>query len=94
MPVPDSRLSTILHAVWLLLSVALIPVVLNLIPLSALAAVLIATGYKLAKPKLFAERWTQGMTQFIPFVATVVAILLTDLLDRHHDRAARLAWRS
>ena len=76
----DSRLSTILHAVWLLLSVALIPFVLNLIPLSALAAVLIATGYKLAKPKLFIERWAQGMTQFIPFVVTVVAILLTDLL--------------
>jgi carbonic anhydrase len=76
----DSRLSTILHAVWLLASIALIPFVLNLIPLSALAAVLIATGYKLAKPKLFVERWHQGMTQFIPFVVTVVAILLTDLL--------------
>jgi carbonic anhydrase len=76
----DSRLSTVLHAVWLLLSIALIPVVLNLIPLSALAAVLIATGYKLAKPKLFTERWQQGMTQFIPFVVTVTAILLTDLL--------------
>jgi carbonic anhydrase len=76
----DSRLSTILHSIWLLLSVALIPFVLNLIPLSALAAVLIATGYKLAKPKLFVERWQQGMTQFIPFMVTVVAILLTDLL--------------
>ncbi|KAB7648529.1 SulP family inorganic anion transporter [Polymorphobacter fuscus] len=76
----QSRLSTILHSIWLLLSIALIPFVLNLIPLSALAAVLIATGYKLAKPKLFTERWKQGMTQFIPFVATVVAILLTDLL--------------
>jgi carbonic anhydrase len=76
----ESRLSTVLHAVWLLLSVALIPFVLNLIPLSALAAVLIATGYKLAKPKLFIERWGQGMTQFVPFVVTVTAILLTDLL--------------
>nr|WP_310525182.1 SulP family inorganic anion transporter [Polymorphobacter sp.] len=76
----DSRLSTILHGFWLLVSVTMIPVVLNLIPLSALAAVLIATGYKLAKPKLFAERWAQGMTQFIPFVVTVLAILFTDLL--------------
>ena len=76
----DSKLSTMLHAVWLLLSVALIPVLLNLIPLSALAAILIATGYKLAKPKLFTERWKQGLTQFVPFVATVVAILFTDLL--------------
>lgn len=76
----DSRLSTILHGVWLLLSVALIPAMLNLIPLSALAAVLIATGYKLAKPRLFTERWAQGMTQFIPFTVTIVAILFTDLL--------------
>lgn len=75
-----SRLSAVLHGVWLLLSVLLIPAILNLIPLSALAAVLIATGYKLAKPALFIERWQQGWTQFVPFVATVVAILLTDLL--------------
>ncbi|KPF72472.1 hypothetical protein IP88_09950 [alpha proteobacterium AAP81b] len=75
-----SKLSAVLHGFWLLLSVALIPAILNLIPLSALAAVLIATGYKLAKPALFVERWKQGWTQFIPFVATVVAILLTDLL--------------
>ena len=77
----DSKLSTLLHGTWLLLSVALIPAVLNLIPLSALAAVLIATGYKLAKPKLFLERWKQGWTQFVPLVATVAAILFTDLLE-------------
>ena len=76
----QSKLSTILHGAWLLLSVALIPAVLNLIPLSALAAVLIATGYKLAKPKLFVERFKQGWTQFVPFVVTIVAILFTDLL--------------
>ncbi len=75
-----SQLSTVLHATWLLASVLLIPVVLNLIPLSALAAVLIATGWKLAKPSLFIERYRQGLTQFIPFVITVVAILFTDLL--------------
>lgn len=75
-----SQLATILHAVWLLASVALIPAILNLIPLSALAAVLIATGWKLAKPSLFLERYTQGLTQFVPFLATVVAILFTDLL--------------
>ena len=76
----DSKLSTILHGVWLLLGLALVPVLLNLIPLSALAAVLIATGYKLAKPALFIQRWRQGMSQFIPFVVTVAAILFTDLL--------------
>ena len=77
----ETKLSTILHGFWLLVSVALIPAVLNLIPLSALAAVLIATGYKLTKPKLFTERYKQGWTQFIPFVVTVVAILFTDLLE-------------
>lgn len=76
----QSKLSTILHGAWLLLSVALIPAVLNLIPLSALAAVLIATGYKLCKPKLFTQRYAQGWTQFVPFVVTVTAILFTDLL--------------
>jgi len=76
----ESKLSTIMHGLWLLLSVALIPSLLNLIPLSALAAILIATGYKLTKPALFAQRYAQGWTQFVPFVATVLAILFTDLL--------------
>lgn len=76
----DSKLSTILHGIWLLLGLAIIPGILNLIPLSALAAILIATGYKLAKPALFVQRYKQGISQFIPFVITVVAILLTDLL--------------
>lgn len=76
----DSKLSTMMHGAWLLLSVALIPFVLNLIPLAALAAVLIQTGYKLAKPALFVQRFRQGWTQFTPFVATIAAILFTDLL--------------
>lgn len=76
----DSKLSTILHGTWLLLSVLLIPFLLNLIPLAALAAVLIQTGYKLTKPSLYTKRWKQGFTQFVPFVATVAAILFTDLL--------------
>ncbi len=76
----DSRLSTMLHGGWLLLAVVLVPTIINLIPLSALAAILIQTGYKLAKPSLFVARWKQGFTQFIPFVVTVAAILFTDLL--------------
>jgi len=75
-----SKMSTILHGTWLLLSVLLVPTLLNLIPLSALAAVLIQTGYKLTKPELFTKRWKQGMTQFVPFVVTIAAILFTDLL--------------
>lgn len=76
----DSKLSTMLHGFWLLLAVVLVPTVINLIPLSALAAILIQTGYKLAKPALFVARWNMGMTQFLPFVVTVGAILFTDLL--------------
>lgn len=76
----DGKLSTIVHGFWLLLMVVLIPTIINLIPLSALAAILIQTGYKLAKPSLFIARWKQGYTQFIPFFVTVVAILFTDLL--------------
>lgn len=76
----QSKMSTMLHGAWLLLSVALIPILLNMIPLAALAAVLIATGYKLTKPKLFADRYKQGWSQFVPFVVTIAAILFTDLL--------------
>jgi carbonic anhydrase len=75
-----SKMSTIMHGGWLLLSVLLIPSLLNLIPLSALAAVLIQTGYKLTKPMLFKQKLAQGYTQFVPFVVTVGAILFTDLL--------------
>lgn len=76
----ESKTSTIMHGLWLLLSVAMIPSLLNLIPLSALAAVLIHTGYKLTNPALYIERYRQGLTQSIPFVVTIVAILFTDLL--------------
>lgn len=75
-----TKVSTILHGILLLLCVLLIPVLLNRIPLSALAAVLIFTGYKLAKVSLFKAFYQKGWDQFTPFVATIAAILLTDLL--------------
>ena len=75
-----SKMSAIYHGVLLLLCVALIPGLLNLIPKSALAAVLIYTGYKLAKPGLFKAYYKKGWDQFLPFVITIGAILLTDLL--------------
>lgn len=75
-----TKLSAIMHGVLLLLFVALIPGLLNLIPKSALAAVLIYTGYKLAKPSLFKAFYKKGWDQFVPFVVTITAILLTDLL--------------
>lgn len=75
-----TKMSAIFHGLLLLLSVALIPGILNLIPKSALAAILIFTGYKLAKPTLFKMYYKKGLDQFFPFVITIVAILFTDLL--------------
>jgi MFS superfamily sulfate permease-like transporter len=75
-----SKMSTIMHGMLLLLCVAMIPSILNLIPKSALAAILIYTGYKLAKPTLFKFYYQKGWDQFMPFVITISAILLTDLL--------------
>ena len=75
-----SKLSAAMHGILLLVTVAFIPKVLNLIPLSSLAAILIYTGYKLAKPSIFMALYKKGLDQFIPFVATIVAIIFTDLL--------------
>jgi len=76
----QSKRSAILHGILLLAAVLLIPAVLNLIPLASLAAILIYTGFKLAHPRLLRHAWAQGRTQWVPFVVTVVAILLSDLL--------------
>lgn len=76
----NSKASTIIHGFLLLISVILIPGLLNKIPLSALAAILIFTGYKLAKISLVKEFFEKGWDQFIPFAVTIIAILLTDLL--------------
>jgi carbonic anhydrase/SulP family sulfate permease len=75
-----SKRSTVFHGILLLVCVALLPTVLNLIPLAALAAILIVTGFKLASPKLFKQMWAEGVYQFAPFIITLVAIVLTDLL--------------
>lgn len=74
-----SKLSTIVHGLMLLISVILIPGLLNKIPLSALAAILLLTGYKLAKPAVFKSFWTAGKFQFVPFIVTVVVIIAVDL---------------
>lgn len=75
-----TKLSAILHGVFLLISALTIASVLNMIPLASLAAILLMVGYKLAKPSLFKEMYKLGWEQFIPFTATVIAILATDLL--------------
>ena len=75
-----SKVSAVWHGFLLLATVAFIPQLLNLIPLSALAAVLLMVGFKLTKPSLFKQMYKKGPDQIIPFVVTIVAILLTDLL--------------
>ncbi|PPL00963.1 SulP family inorganic anion transporter [Parapedobacter indicus] len=75
-----TRQSAILHGIWLLLAVITIPSIINLIPLSCLAAILLHTGYKLAKPSAFKQMWHKGLDQFVPFVVTILAVVLTDLL--------------
>ena len=76
----ETKMSAILHGVWLATLFLLVPEVLNLIPLSSLAAVLIVVGYKLAKPATFMKIYRRGGRQFVPFVVTVLAIVFTDLL--------------
>jgi carbonic anhydrase/SulP family sulfate permease len=75
-----TKLAAVVHGVLLLISVLLLPRWLNTIPLSCLAAVLIVTGVKLASPVLVKQMWKEGRYQFIPFVLTLAAIVLTDLL--------------
>ncbi len=75
-----SKFSAIMHGILILLSVLFIPALLNKIPLSALAAILIITGYKLVKPSIFKEIYKRGWDQFVPFIVTLAAILFTDLL--------------
>jgi MFS superfamily sulfate permease-like transporter len=75
-----SKMSAIIHGLFLLVSVLVIPVLLNKIPLATLAAILILVGYKLAKPSIFIHFYQKGKYQFIPFIATLLAVVFTDLL--------------
>lgn len=75
-----TKLSAIIHGVLLLVCVLSIPFILNKIPLATLAAVLILVGYKLAKPATFKHFWSYGKYQFLPFIATFLGVVFTDLL--------------
>jgi MFS superfamily sulfate permease-like transporter len=75
-----TKLSAIIHGLFILLFVAFLPAVLNLIPRASLAAILLMVGYKLAKPGLFKSMWKQGLNQFLPFAITIFFIIFKDLL--------------
>jgi MFS superfamily sulfate permease-like transporter len=75
-----TRLSSFTHGLFLLVTVLFIPLALNKIPYASLAAILFVTGYNLTKPKLYRNMWSLGWKQFLPFILTIVIILMTDLL--------------
>jgi len=76
-----SKMSAIIHGILLLISVLLIPTILNKIPLATLAAVLLMVGYKLANPKTLKHFWEKDkIYQFVPFILTFLAVVFTDLL--------------
>lgn len=75
-----TKVSAIFHGIFLILAVLLIPVLINKIPLSCLAAILLMVGYKLTKLELFKKMWKDGKDQFIPFIVTILAVVFTDLL--------------
>lgn len=76
----QTKMSAIIHGFLLLISIILIPNLLNLIPLSVLAAILFLVGYKLAKPSTFKRMFLLGWKQFVPFIITVTGIIFGDLL--------------
>jgi MFS superfamily sulfate permease-like transporter len=75
-----TKLAGFTHGVLLLLSVMYFSHTLNRIPIACLAAVLLVTGFKLAKPDIAISQFKQGWNQFTPFAVTIAAVLLTDLL--------------
>lgn len=75
-----TKASTILHGLWILLSILFIAPIINRIPLASLAVILVVIGYKLITPKIISNQYRLGASQFIPFIITIIAVLLTDLL--------------
>jgi len=75
-----TKMSAIIHGIFILVCVSLIPVVLNLIPLAVLASILFVVGFKLAKPALFKSMYKAGWKQFVPFLTTVLGVVFIDLL--------------
>lgn len=75
-----TRLATITHGVLLFLAIAAIPMILNLIPKASLAAILIYTGYRLCRPAIFKHMFHNGISQFLPFLITVLGVVFIDLL--------------
>ena len=76
-----TKFSTILHGTIILFAIIILPKTLNKIPLSTLAAILIYTGYKLTKPSIYFKIYRQGTDRFIPFIATIIYIVMLNILE-------------
>jgi MFS superfamily sulfate permease-like transporter len=76
----QTKKSAIIHGFMLLLSLLLLYPIINMIPKAALAAILVFTGYNLAQVGIFKKQWAKGIDAFLPFIITVTAILVTNLL--------------
>ncbi|MDG1913969.1 MAG: SulP family inorganic anion transporter [Crocinitomix sp.] len=75
-----TKSAAVIHGIFLAVFVLLLPNILNLIPLSCLAAILLTVGYKLANVGLFRSMYKNGLSQFLPFIVTIVMIIVTNLL--------------
>jgi MFS superfamily sulfate permease-like transporter len=75
-----TRVSAIVHGVWLLVFVALLPFTLRFIPVASLAAILVFTGYKLAYPHVVPRLLKFGKSEVTIYLTTIAVIVATDLL--------------
>ncbi len=75
-----TRLANLFHGLFLLVFVASVPMLIHRIPMAALGAMLVYTGFRLASPREFANVYMIGREQLVVFVTTIVAVLATDLL--------------
>jgi len=76
----QTRWANFFHGLFMLAAVVFCAALINKIPLAALAALLVFTGFRLASPKVFIEAYEIGKDQLFIFVTTILATLMTDLL--------------
>jgi MFS superfamily sulfate permease-like transporter len=75
-----TKWSNFYHGIFLIFFVLILAPVLRSVPLAALAAILVHTGFKLASPKVFKHAYDQGVEQLLFLSSTLIITLFTDLL--------------